>query len=91
MEETKKFNRWKIFGIIFVSAVIMIFYVGNVLAIDTLLEDIQKLNKEKESIRNGNELLQAEVIRLESADRIIPLAQKELGMIKPTEAPEVVP
>jgi cell division protein FtsL len=95
MDELKreggKLSRWNVFGIIFVSALLMILYVGNVIAIDSILEEIQNLNKQRESIRNGNELLQTEIIKLESADRIIPLAEKELGMAKPSEAPEVIP
>jgi hypothetical protein len=86
-----RLNRWKIFGIVILTAFATIIYVSNVLAVDKLLEELQILKKQKELKVNINEVLKSKVNQLQSAERIIPLACDKLGMIKPVQAPEVLP
>jgi hypothetical protein len=88
--EKKRINRWKLFGLILLTATLMLLYVSNVLYVDSQLEEMQVMKKLFNSYRNGNELLITEIIKFESADRIIPLAEKELGMIKPEKPPQVL-
>ena len=84
-------SRWKIFSIVFVAAVLTVVYVNNVLRIDALLEQTQSLKKNCDLLKNNNELLRARLNQLQSADRIIPIARDELGMIKADKAPEMLP
>jgi len=88
--EKKRVSRWKLFGLLLLTASLMILYVSNVLYVDAQLEEMQSMKKIYTSIKNGNELLKTEIIKLESADRIIPLAEKELGMLKPEAPPKVL-
>ncbi|TAL68872.1 MAG: hypothetical protein EPN82_09405 [Bacteroidetes bacterium] len=89
-KEKKRISRWKLFGLILFSAILMVLYVSNVLYVDSELEEIQSLKKIYNSYRNGNELLKTDIIKLESAERIIPLAEKELGMMKSDKPPSVL-
>ena len=88
--EKKRISRWKLFGLILFTSILMVMYVSNVLYVDSQLEEMQSMKKLYNSIKNGNELLKTEIIKLESADRIIPLAEKELGMLKPEVPPKVL-
>ncbi|MFA6571431.1 MAG: septum formation initiator family protein [Bacteroidota bacterium] len=91
VQTESRLNRWKIFGIVIITAFATIIYVSNVLAVDKLLEELQSLKKQKELKVNINEVLKSKVNQLQSAERIIPLACDKLGMIKPVQAPEVLP
>ena len=88
--EKKRVNRWKLFGLLLLSSTLMLLYVSNVLYVDAQLEEMQSMKKIYKSVKNGNELLKTEIIKLESADRIIPYAEKELGMLKPDRQPRVL-
>lgn len=88
--EKKRVSRWKLFGLLLLSASLMLLYVSNVLYVDAQLEEMQSMKKIYNSIKNGNELLKTEIIKLESADRIIPYAENELGMLKPDKPPKVL-
>ena len=88
--EKKRVNRWKLFGLLLLSSTLMLLYVSNVLYVDSQLEEMQSMKKIYNSMKNGNELLKTEIIKLESADRIIPYAEKELGMLKPDKPPKVL-
>lgn len=83
-------NRFRLFVIIIIGAASTIFYVNNVLQINSLLKDNQQLTKQYKNLRNGNEILRAKLNDLESADRIIGIATKELGMVKAEKPPEVI-
>ncbi|MBI5324998.1 MAG: hypothetical protein HZB41_06985 [Ignavibacteriae bacterium] len=89
-KEKKRISRWKLFGLILFSAILMVLYVSNVLYVDSQLEEMQAMKKIYNSYRNGNELLKTEIIKLESADRIIPYAENVLGMLKPDKPPKVL-
>ncbi len=83
-------NRWKIFGLVVLAAGITIFYVSNVVRIDDLLADIHSLEKEQKELKVRSQLLQGEINKLESPDRIITIARDKLGMILPKELPEKI-
>ncbi len=83
-------NRWKSFGMILLAALITIFYVDNVFRVNSLLNDIRKLKQEKEILRMDRDRSRAEIIKLRSAERIIPLAKNKLNMTEPESAPEII-
>ncbi len=83
-------NRWKSLGIILLAALLTIFYVDNVFQINSLHNEIRKLSQEKEIMRMDRDRSRAEIIRLRSADRIIPLAKQKLNMTEPESAPEII-
>lgn len=86
-----KINRWKAFGLLVLAAASTIVYVSNVMAVNSLLEDNRKLEKQITEIKNLNEILNSRIIELESAERITEIAEKQLGMKKPDAAPTIIP
>jgi cell division protein FtsB len=86
-----KMNRWTIFLIILAGALVMIFYVDNVMRVNDLLINIQSLEQRRADLRSGNAVLDRRLNKLQSADRIIPLARRELGLVVPEQAPEKLP
>jgi cell division protein FtsL len=76
---------------ILLAALITVFYVSNVISIDSLLEENQQLKKKYTMLKNKNELLRTRINELQSADRIIKIATEELGMLKPEKIPEKLP
>ena len=83
-------NRWTIFSIVVVSSAITILYVYNVIKVNTLMKDVQDLSKKYELLKNNNKLLQEKINELESPERIIKIAQTQLGMILNDSVPEII-
>jgi len=83
-------TRWKIFALIASSAIFLIFYVNNVISINNQLKSIYSLNKELKQIRNYNHNLRIKLNFLQSPERIIPIAEEKLGMIKSEVVPELI-
>lgn len=83
-------NRWSMFGLLAVSAGAIILFVSNALAVNRLVEEIATLQKEQEKLLQRNELLRADVIRLQSADRVADIAREKLGMVQAQGAPKQV-
>lgn len=86
-----KLNRWVVFILIFFLAAMTIVYVDNVVKINSLLKEIYQLEQKSDALRIENELLKTEINILQSPERIIKIAQEELGMKKPTSPPEHLP
>ncbi len=82
-----KSNRWSAFGIVVLAAALTIAYIENVFHVNSLLLDVQDLEKQVEEVRSSNELLNSKLIELQSAGRITKIASERLGLIKPTKAP----
>ena len=76
------------FGLLIASAGAIILFVSNALAVNRLVVEIASLRKEHEKLLHRNELLRAEMIRLQSADRIADIARERLGMIQAQGAPK---
>lgn len=87
-KKPKKLTRWKIFFLISLSAVITIIYVDNVLHVNYLLKDNQNLKKSYKILKNNNDILRTRLNSLQSPERIIPIAEKELGLVKSQKAPD---
>lgn len=83
-----RLNRWFLAGAIAFMAVFTIFMVNNVRSVNSLLTDIGKLEDRKQILEDENKLIRSEILRLESADRIIPLAETKLKMKSAGRAPK---
>lgn len=83
-------KRFLIFATIFLAAIITILYISNLMYVNKLLNQVHNLNREYEKVLNKNELIKHEIIRLESPDRIIPYAEKNLYMVISDEAPQKI-
>lgn len=82
-----KTNRWAAFGLLALAALFTIAYIDNVIKVNKLMVEVQQLEHQNEEIRTSNELLNAKLIELQSAERITKIAEEKLGMIKPSKAP----
>jgi cell division protein FtsL len=85
-----KINRFKVFGIVAISAILLISYVDNTVKINTLLNEIQQKETEIRNIKAKNEILNSEIIELESAERITKIAEEKLGLSKPIKIPIII-
>lgn len=89
---TKKSKRRKVKTTNVVGSMIMfaaaaLLYVGNVIAVNSLAKEVSDLNVQYRKIVAVNELLRADINRKSSLDRISLLAQEQLDMTNPKEAP----
>ncbi len=85
-----KVKRLEIFCIVVIATILGSIQVGNTAKINNLLTKINKQNQELIDIKVNIQLLESESIKLESAERIIPIAEKELGLVIPTTIPLVI-
>ena len=85
-----RLNRWSVFGMVFLSALLIVVYVNNVIKIDGMLLDIQNLKKKYSELKYQNQALSTTINELQSPDVIIKKAGERLKMIKPDEAPELI-
>ncbi|MPM66757.1 Cell division protein FtsL [bioreactor metagenome] len=85
-----KSNRFKVLGILAITALIMFLYVDNTIRINVLLAKIQTQEVTIRDIKAYNELLKSQIIELESAERITKIAEEKLGLTKPNKVPNVI-
>jgi cell division protein FtsL len=81
-------RRWLILGILAASAIFVVVFVNNVLRVGKITEELDKMKKEYQHLSHQNELYRAEIIRLQSPERITTVAKARLGLIPATAAPE---
>ncbi len=86
-KEWVRLNRWLLFVLIVIAAAALVLIVSNVRNINELLSDLRHLEKTEKEIKNVNLRLSAQIIQLESSDRIIPIAENYLMMTIPESAP----
>lgn len=65
----------------------VVLYVGNIIAVDLLLTEINQLETKLNRIRVDQEILQAQINRMSGLDRIQEKAEKELGLRNLRELP----
>lgn len=65
----------------------VVLYVGNIIAVDLLLTEINQLEIKLNRIRVDQEILQAQINRMSGLDRIQEKAEKELGLRNLRELP----
>ncbi len=84
----KRAKTSNIVGVLFLIATAALLYVGNVIAVNALAKEVNDLNAAYHQIISTNELIKAEINRKASLERISLMAQEQLGMTNPKEAPE---
>lgn len=85
-----KVKRLEIFFIVILITILGSIQVGNNAKINDLLTKINKRNQELIDVKVNIQLLESEVIKLKSAERIIPIAEKKLGLVLPNTPPLVI-
>jgi cell division protein FtsL len=83
-------NRWMVFGIIAFVAFLAVISVLNVVKVNELLMHTNNLEQEYLKVRHQNDVLKAQINRLEAPERITLLAKEKLGMIMIDEAPQFI-
>jgi cell division protein FtsB len=81
-------RRWLILGVLAASAIFVVVFVNNVLRVGKITEELDVMKKEHQRLSHQNELYRAEIIRLQSPERITTVAKVRLGLIPATTAPE---
>lgn len=74
--------------IIFFGTSLGLLVINNILTINSLVNEIDTLSKTYRSIKSTNEFLIAEINKKSTYEKIMPLAQRELGMFIQTTPPE---
>jgi len=85
-----KIKRLEVFFIAILITILGSIQVGNTAKINYLLSEIDKRDQELINIKVNIQLLESEVIKLKSAERIIPIAENKLGLIITASVPLVV-
>jgi len=83
-------NRWSVFLFLILTSSMMIFYVYNVISINRLAEEIRHLEKQEKRVEFRKRMFEAEVIKLQSAERICKIAEEKLHMVKSEEFPTIL-
>lgn len=83
-------NRWTIFIFIFFASLWVLLLVTNVRNINSLLVDIRTLEKQSKELQNMNERYMYEIVKLQSAERIIQIAEEQLNMEQSPKAPDIL-
>lgn len=90
VEQRRILNRWSLFALFFVCSAATVLYVSNVVAVNDLSTQNDRLRHQRDSLETLNKSLRTESYRLQGAERITRLASERLGMIPPPEAPVVI-
>ena len=69
------------------TAVAIVLYISNIIAVNQLLGEINSLRSQYERISMEQEILRAQINRMASLDRIQEKAQSDLGLKNPAESP----
>jgi cell division protein FtsL len=85
--QKRKVSPFTIVLVLFGVAVTIVLYIGNILVVGRLLNQINQLQIKHRQIVNQQELLRAQIIKLSSLERIQQLAQDQLGMKKSAQLP----
>lgn len=90
VQQRRLLNRWSLFALFFISAAATVGYVSNVITVNNLSNEVDKLRHERDSLHHLNHSLRTESYRLQSAERVTRIATQELKMIPPEVAPTVL-
>jgi len=75
---------------LFIPAVITLLYVDNTVKINKLLREVSKNNNQIIEIKSNNQLLINQINLLQAPDRIVSVAEKKLGLVKPNKVVKVI-
>lgn len=88
--EWVRINRWILFLSIFILSLIIVVYIRNVRQVNNLVLEIRRIEKQAELIENRNKVLSKEMLKLESPNRIIKIAEENLGMVRHDSTPIII-
>jgi cell division protein FtsL len=87
----RTFSPFNIILALIAVAVVSVLYISNVLAVGRLLGQINELEQTHQRLLNNQELLRAQINKLSSLERIGTVAQQQLGLRTPGQAPVWLP
>ncbi len=70
------------------ASIAIVLYVGNVIAVQQLLKEVADEQAKLQQILNEQEMLKAQINRMSSLERIRKMAEDELGLHNPKDAPQ---
>lgn len=85
---TRRVPPSRIIILLMVAAVAIVLYIGNIIAVNQLVNDIHREEQKLEKILNDQEMLKARINQTSSLERIRKRAEEELGLQNPKDAPE---
>lgn len=83
----KKLSTFNIILFLFGFAIALVLYISNIIAVNGLVKDINRLEREYEQVRNTNEILRAALNNRTGLENIGSVATGRLGLQNPTEPP----
>ena len=83
----RKVSTFNLILLLFGVAALIVLYISNIIAVGTLMSEINTLQKQHQKILSEHEILKAEINRLSSLERVNKKAAEELGLINPKEPP----
>jgi cell division protein FtsB len=84
----KKISTFNIILFLFLSAVAIVLYIGNIIAVNGLVKEIDVLQREYDRIRNTNEILRAELNNRTGLEFIGSVAAERLELRNPNQPPQ---
>ncbi|GEM_PF-689814 len=78
----------KIIAYLLVSAVLIVLYISNIIAVNQLVSDIHKEEQALQKALNEQEMLRARINQLSSLERIRKRAEEELGLRNAQDVPQ---
>jgi cell division protein FtsB len=83
----RSFPTSKIIAYLLVSAVLIVLYISNIIAVNQLVSDIHKEEHALQKALNEQEILRARINQLSSLERIRKRAEEELGLRNAQDVP----
>jgi cell division protein FtsB len=77
----KRRSTFNVVTFLFCLAIAIVLYISNILAVNKLVVDVNQLQTRYNSVLNRNSLLRAELSKKTTRDRIVQIAEKELGLV----------
>lgn len=84
----RKYSTSSIMVWMFAIALFLLFYISNIIRVNELLSETSALNSDLKKINNNNILQKVTIAKLTSYDRITLIAETQLGLVHPKEAPQ---
>lgn len=80
-------NRWGVFIYLILTSATVVYFVSNVMKVNSLLSEIRMLNKVKNEMSGKNKILEVKLVEMQAPERINKIATESMGFQKATEAP----
>lgn len=87
----RKVSPFNIMLMLIGAAIAIVLYIGNIIAVNELLAEINSLQMQHQRILVDQEMLRVQVNRMASLERIQQIAETELGLRSLREPPEWLP